>query len=70
MAFRRVSVTSEDAKGRNRTFHDNVTHEELTRADFVQKIEQGEYDRYHVRVINGVKTPASNPDSSEHNNLG
>ncbi|MFL6258458.1 MAG: DUF3892 domain-containing protein [Thermoanaerobaculia bacterium] len=71
MAFKRVSVINEDSSGRNLAFRDNVTGEELSRAQFVRKIEQGEYDhRYHVRVVHGVKTPASNPDSSENNNLG
>ena len=42
----------------------------MTRAQFVKEIEQGNYDNYHVRVINDVKTPVSNPDSSSKNNLG
>jgi hypothetical protein len=41
----------------------------MTRAEFVKKIEQGLYPNYHVRKIDGVKTPASNPDNSEANNL-
>ena len=70
MAFKRVSVTREDDNGSNEAFHDNVTGEDLSRAQFVRKIEQGQYDSFHVRVIHGVKTPVSNPDSSENNNLG
>jgi hypothetical protein len=70
MAFKRVSVIRENGNGRNLIFRDNVTHQQFGRAQFVQKIEHGEYDAYHVRVIRGVKTPASNPDSSENNNLG
>lgn len=70
MAFRRVSVISENESRRNQVFRDNVTRENLSRAQFVRKIEQGEYDAYHVRVIHGVKTPVSNPDSSQNNNLG
>ena len=35
-----------------------------------KKIESGSYDNYHVRNINGVKTPVSNPDSKSGNNLG
>ena len=70
MAFKRVSVTREDGNGRNEKFHDNVTGEDLSRAQFVRKIEEGQYDNFHVRVIHGVKTPVSNPDSSENNNLG
>ena len=70
MAFKRISVISENDHGRNLMYRDNVTWKELSRAQFVQRIERGEYDGYHVRVIHGVKTPVSNPDSSENNNLG
>lgn len=70
MAFKRVSVTVENESGRNQRFHDNVTGEDFSRAQFVHRIEHGHYGAYHVRVVNGVKTPASNPDSSENNNLG
>ena len=42
----------------------------MTRAQFVQQIESGGYKNYHVREVNGVKTPVSNPDNSENNNLG
>jgi hypothetical protein len=41
----------------------------MTRPEFVRQIESGNYDNYHVRKINGVKTPVSNPDNSEKNNL-
>ncbi|MGR2802906.1 hypothetical protein [Vibrio harveyi] len=41
----------------------------MTRSQFVKKIESGEYSKYHVREINGVKTPVSNPDPSKDNNL-
>src|SRR4051794_39012396 len=44
MAFKRVSVINEDSSGRNLAFRDNVTGEELSRAQFVRKIKQGEYD--------------------------
>jgi hypothetical protein len=67
---KRVSVTSESASGRDLTYHDNYTGQDLSRAKFVQAIEAGEYSKYHVRNINGVKTPVSNPDSSTNNNLG
>jgi len=47
------------------------TGESMTRAQFVSKIENGEYnDDYHVRIINGIKTPVSNPDKDSNNNLG
>jgi len=41
----------------------------MTRAQFVNSIENGQYPEYHVRVINDVKTPVSNPDKSDANNL-
>lgn len=68
--MKRVSVIQESDSGRNQKFRDNVTLEVMTRAQFVRKIEQGEYKKYHVRDVHGVKTPVSNPDSSENNNLG
>ncbi len=42
----------------------------MSRAEFVRQIDAGNYSRYHVRNVNGVRTPASNPDRSEDNNLG
>jgi hypothetical protein len=67
---KRISVTSETKTGRNNTFRDNVTGTTMTRAQFVRQIENNVYDNYHVRVINGIKTPVSNPDKSSNNNLG
>lgn len=64
-----VVVREEDDSGRNQSFHDNKTGKNMTRASFVREIEQGNYDDYHVRKINGVKTPVSNPDKKEGNNL-
>ena len=69
MARKRVTVTSESDSGRNLTFHDNYNGADMTRAQFVQQINTGAYPGYHVRTVNGVKTPVSNPDGSEHNNL-
>ena len=69
MARKRVTVTQESDTGRNLKFHDNYSGEDMTRAQFVKKIEQGDYPNYHVREINGVKTPASDPDDSTNNNL-
>ena len=66
---KRVKVTRESETGRNTRFHDNRTGTDMTRTQFVREIERGSYDRYHVREINGVKTPVSNPDSSTDNNL-
>ena len=65
----RVIVTKESDSGRNQKFHDNHTGSNMTRSQFVKRIEHGDYQNYHVRKINGIKTPVSNPDSSENNNL-
>ena len=70
MPRKRVTVIGESDTGRNQRFHDNFTGANMNRADFVRQIKQGAYPNYHVRVINGVKTPVSNPDGKEHNNLG
>lgn len=69
MAKKRITVTSESTTGRNLKFHDNKTGDTMSRAQLVRKIEQGQYDNYHVRKINGVKTPVSNPDGKDGNNL-
>ena len=65
-----VRVTDESESGRNQRCYDPTAHRSMTRAEFVQAIEAGKYVDYHVRSVNGVKTPASNPDRSENNNLG
>lgn len=70
MPKQRVTVTRESDTGRNLGFHDNKTGADMTRAVFVKQIEQGNYDGYHVRKVNGVKTPASNPNGRESDNLG
>ena len=67
---KRVSVTQESSSGRNQRFRDNNTRRNMSRQEFVRKIENGNYPNYHIREINGVKTPVSNPDQSENNNLG
>lgn len=65
----RIKVTCESESGRNQRFKDTQTGRSMTRQEFVRAIENGSYPKYHVRVVNGVKTPASNPDSTENNNL-
>ncbi len=69
MARKRVSVTGESSTGRNKQFRDNYTNKEMTRTQFVKEIKQGNYSNYHVRNINGIDTPVSNPDKSTNNNL-
>lgn len=64
-----VRVTSESDSGRNLQFIDTKTGHGMSRAQFVKEIKQGNFDDYHVRTINGIATPVSNPDKSEANNL-
>lgn len=65
----RVTVTQESDSGRNQRFRDTRTGEEMTRAQFVKQIENSQYPNYHVRKINKIKTPVSNPDDTTNNNL-
>ena len=67
---KRVSVTKESQSGRNTKFRDNHTGRTMTRAQFVKSIEKDNYANYHVRKVNNVKTPVSNPDRTRNNNLG
>lgn len=67
---KRIKVISESESGRNQRFRDNFTGANMTRAQLVREIERGNYPNYHVREINGVKTPVSNPDANRRNNLG
>ena len=67
---KRIKVISESESGRNQRFHDNFTGANMTRGQLVREIERGNYPNYHVREIDGVKTPVSNPDANRRNNLG
>jgi hypothetical protein len=66
---KRVTVTHESPSGRNTNFRDNRTGSNMTRAQFVNQINNGNYEKYYVRDINGVATPVSKPDASLSNNL-
>lgn len=70
MSRKQITVTRETTSGRNNRFHDNYKNKDMTRAEFVKRIEDGEYPKYHIREINQIKTPVSNPDKSTMNNLG
>ncbi len=70
MTRKRVDVITENATGRNQKFRDNYSGEDMTRRQFVTKIEGGQYPKHHVRVVNDIKTPVTNPDSTRDNNLG
>lgn len=65
-----VRSITQNSTGRNITFKDISSGTKMTRSQFVTKIENNKYSDYHVRTINGIKTPCSNPDRSERNNLG
>lgn len=65
-----VKVIAESSTGRNMEFQDKRTGTKMTRAAFVKEIEHGNYEKYYVRKINGVKTPCSKPDGNPRNNLG
>lgn len=67
---KRISVTKESGTGRNERFRDNKTNKEMSRTEFVSEIKKGNFDNYHVRIVDGKQTPVSNPDKSENNNLG
>ena len=56
--------------GRNLIFLDTRNNKELTLEQLVKMIEKGKYPKYHIRIINGIKTPCSNPDKNKKNNLG
>lgn len=67
-----VIVTKEKSSGRNLEFKDVKTKEEMTRAEFVKKIEKNIFnyaEDYYVRKQNGLKTPVSKPDGKTKNNL-
>jgi hypothetical protein len=66
---KRISVVEENASGRNMIFKDNSTGKTMSRAKFVQKINDGDFPNFHVKKINNVLTPVSNPDKSKNNNL-
>ena len=70
MGRKRVSVIDETETDRNIRFHDNYNQNDMTRNQFVNQIRQGNYDNYHIRNINGIDTPCSNPDETKNNNLG
>ncbi|NQZ27812.1 MAG: hypothetical protein HRT55_16005 [Colwellia sp.] len=66
----RVKTIKENETGRNLRFKDTKTKKEMTDKGFVRAIKKGEYDGYHIRRINGVDTPVSNPNGISSDNLG
>lgn len=70
MAYKRISVITESDSGRNSRFKDNKTGQQMSRRQLVSKISQGSYAGYHIRKINNLATPVSDPDNRKGNNLG
>lgn len=64
-----IIVLEENKSSRNELFFDLILRTTLTRSEFVTKIKEGDYPAYTVKVINGINTPTSKPDSRETNNL-
>jgi hypothetical protein len=69
MSKSKITVTSESESGRNTRF-DVPGQGEITRQALVRQIRDGQHEGYHVRVINGLATPVSNPNGSDRDNLG
>jgi predicted SPOUT superfamily RNA methylase MTH1 len=69
MVKKPIKVIKESTTGRNQRFLDPNKSLEMTRTQFVKQIEKGNYAGYHVRKVNQLKTPVSNPDNTKRNNL-
>lgn len=67
---KRIIVIGKSSTGRNILFFDPLLFRIMTREEFVCAIGLGFYPGYHIRAINGVDTPCSNPDDTTVNNLG
>lgn len=65
---KKIQKLRENNTGRNTHF--KVGSQTLTRAQLAQQIKNGHHPDYHVRKINGLNTPVSNPDNKKSNNLG
>ncbi len=66
----KIKVIEESDSGRNERFEYN--NKEYTRPQInklIKKNIDNLQDDYHIRHINGLATPCSNPDSSKNNNL-
>jgi len=65
-----LKTTHETKTGRNTKFKDTNNGKTFTRPQLVKEIKKGNYKDYHIRKINNLDTPVSNPDKSSNNNLG
>ena len=63
-----IKVTKESPSGRNQRFQ--IGQRGVSRGVLVREIQTGQHPEYHVRNVNGIPTPASNPDGKTRNNLG
>ncbi|MEH7122095.1 hypothetical protein V7127_02500 [Bacillus sp. JJ1773] len=69
MTTKKVKVVHESDSGLNQKFLDPSTKKEMTRKQFADAIEKGQYPGYHVMRMNNKRIPRSNPDRSKNNNL-
>ena len=60
-----LKTINESNTERNLIFLDTKNNKELTLEQLVKMIEKGKYPKYHIRIINGIKTPCSNPDKNK-----
>lgn len=65
-----VIVIAETPGGRNVRFWDTKLNVELSRREFVQKIQAGLYPDYKVATLKGIDTPLSKPNKTKADNLG
>ncbi|PYZ96761.1 hypothetical protein CR205_13815 [Alteribacter lacisalsi] len=56
-----VTVVEEKDSGLNKRFKDTKTGKTMTRGEFADAIEKGEYEDYHVMKSEGKRIPRSNP---------
>jgi len=64
-----VIAIDKSKSGRNELFYDTNKQIELSREEFIVKIQSGGYPGYTVKNIRGTPTPVSNPDGRKANNL-
>ena len=60
-----LKTINESNTERNLIFLDTKNNKELTLEQLVKMIEKGKYPKYHIRIINGIKPPCSNPDKNK-----
>lgn len=64
----KIKASKEDVSGRNTHFSVG-NRKNVTRVQVVKEIKNGQHPGYHVRKINNVLTPVSNPDKNANNNI-